>query len=98
MGQLYVSKNTRPQGGLLSDTDQNSKKVNAVYTQSGRQLEELEPKKATSSVVIWDKKQEKAEKNMNSVSIIKSVKSPPPFPQLLKSKMRKHDLKTLLTC
>lgn len=46
--QLFAgAQNTRPQGGLPTDTDTNPKQVNMVCTRSSLELEKLEPKMMT---------------------------------------------------
>ncbi|XP_060183225.1 uncharacterized protein LOC132613198 [Lycium barbarum] len=45
MGQIAGAQNTRPPGGLPSDTDVNAKPCNAVTLRNGRELEEVTSKK-----------------------------------------------------
>ncbi|XP_060177854.1 uncharacterized protein LOC132607793 [Lycium barbarum] len=47
MGHIAGAKNTRPPGGLPSDTDMNPKPCNAVTLRNGRKLEEVAPKKTS---------------------------------------------------
>ncbi|XP_060180837.1 uncharacterized protein LOC132610532 [Lycium barbarum] len=90
MEQIAGAQNTRPPGGLPSDTDVNPKPCNAVTFRNGRELEEVAPKK-TSQV---EAKKEKIVKEMIEKERVVEIpvanqpqpvvaKPPPPFPQHL---------------
>ncbi|XP_049348575.1 uncharacterized protein LOC125813105 [Solanum verrucosum] len=84
VAQVENSLNLRPQGGLPSDIESNSKQLHAVSTRSGLQLEELAPKKRDIDVSNKEKKVEEVVKSSNIEAPVPQKKLPPPFPQRLK--------------
>ncbi|XP_049400024.1 uncharacterized protein LOC125864138 [Solanum stenotomum] len=78
-GQFASAQNSRPQEGLLGNTDPNPKQVNVVSTRSGLPLEELMPKEK-----VADEKRthvDEAKSSEQRVNEKPKVKPPPPFPQ-----------------
>ncbi|KAK4733563.1 hypothetical protein R3W88_007824 [Solanum pinnatisectum] len=61
MADQAYAQNSRPQGGLLGNTDPNPKQVNKVGTRSGLQLDELAPKKRNTDVVSKKSEQKESE-------------------------------------
>ncbi|XP_060182851.1 uncharacterized protein LOC132612778 [Lycium barbarum] len=90
MGQIAGAQNTRPLGGLPSDTNVNPKPCNAVTLRNGRELEEVTSKK-TGRVEAEKEKiaTETSEKNKAVEAPVAKqpqavvAKPPPPFPQCL---------------
>ncbi|XP_059301882.1 uncharacterized protein LOC132053794 [Lycium ferocissimum] len=90
MGQIAGAQNTRPPGGLPSDTDVNPKPCNAVTLRNGRELEEVASKK-TGRVEAEKEKiaTERSEKKRSRHQMLKRPrgavvsKPPPPFLQRL---------------
>ncbi|XP_060183058.1 uncharacterized protein LOC132613012 [Lycium barbarum] len=90
MGQIAGAQNTRPPGGLPSDTDVNPKPCNAVTLRNRRELEEVTSKKAGR--VVAEKEKIATETSEKGKAVEASVakppqavvaKTPPPFPQRL---------------
>ncbi|XP_060170737.1 uncharacterized protein LOC132601679 [Lycium barbarum] len=90
MGQIAGAQNTRPPGGLPSDTDVNPKPCNAVTLRNGRELEEVAPKKTSQ---VEAEKEKITEEMIEEERVVKApvakqpqlvvAKPPPPFPQRL---------------
>ncbi|XP_060200426.1 uncharacterized protein LOC132628679 [Lycium barbarum] len=90
MGQIAGAQNTRPHGGLPSDTDVNPKPCNAVTLRNGRELEEVAPKKTNR---VEAEKEKITEEMIEEERVVKTpvtkqpqpvvAKPPPPFPQCL---------------
>ncbi|XP_015168628.1 uncharacterized protein [Solanum tuberosum] len=83
-GQLASAQNSRPQGGLLGNTDPNPKQVNMVGTRSGLQLEELDPKKRITDAMSKESEPNESEVVAQEERVQPIVKPPPPFPQKFK--------------
>ncbi|XP_060178013.1 uncharacterized protein LOC132607949 [Lycium barbarum] len=90
MGQIVGAQNTRPPGGLRSDTNVNPKPCNAVTLRNGRELEEVTSKKTgrveakKEKITIETSEKEKAvEALMAKQPQAVVAKPPPPFPQRL---------------
>ncbi|KAK4709645.1 hypothetical protein R3W88_004158 [Solanum pinnatisectum] len=81
-----LRENSRPQGGLPGNSDPNPKKVNAVGTRIGLQLEELAPKKRNVESARKESEPKYSEFVAQKERVQPIVKSPPPFPQ----KFKKH--------
>ncbi|XP_059306420.1 uncharacterized protein LOC132057845 [Lycium ferocissimum] len=90
MGQIAGAQNTRPPGGLPSDTDVNPKPCNAVTPRNGRELEEEAPKKTSR---VEAEKEKIAKEMIEKERVVETpvakqpqpvvAKPPPPFPQRL---------------
>ncbi|XP_049347854.1 uncharacterized protein LOC125812396 [Solanum verrucosum] len=73
VAQVANSLNLCPQGGLPGDTKPNPKKMNAVSTRSGLQLEELALKKRDVETGTKEKKVEEVHINLPLVDILQSI-------------------------
>ncbi|XP_060170587.1 uncharacterized protein LOC132601524 [Lycium barbarum] len=90
MGQIAGAQNTRPLGGLPSDTVVNPKPCNAVTLRNGRELEEVPPKKTSRVEAEKEKITDEMieEEKVVKIPVTKKpqpvvAKPPPPFPQHL---------------
>ncbi|KAK4724023.1 hypothetical protein R3W88_026802 [Solanum pinnatisectum] len=83
-GSDHSAENSRPQGGVPSNTDPNSKQVNAVGTRSGLQLEELDPKKRNTNTVTKESEPKEGKVFAQEERVQPIVKPPPLFPQKFK--------------
>ncbi|XP_060182500.1 uncharacterized protein LOC132612197 [Lycium barbarum] len=90
MGQIAGAQNTRPPGGLPSDTNVNPKPWNAVTLRNGRELEEVTAKKASREEAVKEKIAKETSEKGKAVeeSGAKQPQAvvanpPPPFPQRL---------------
>jgi len=82
--QFSSAQNSRPQGGLLGNTDPNPRRVNEMGTRSGQQLEELSPKKRSGVSSVKESEPNESENNAPEERVQPIVKPPLPIPQKFK--------------
>ncbi|XP_059315366.1 uncharacterized protein LOC132065928 [Lycium ferocissimum] len=103
MGQIAGAQNTRPPGGLPSDTDVNPKPCNAVTLRNGRELEEVAQKKTGR---VEAEKEKITEEMIEEERVVKTpvtkqpqpvvTKPPPPFSQSLARQKKEATYKKFL--
>ncbi|XP_060180210.1 uncharacterized protein LOC132609991 [Lycium barbarum] len=102
-GQIAGAQNTRPPGGLPSDTDVNPKPCNAVTLRNGRELEEVTAKRAGREEAKKEKIATETSEKGKAVEASGSkqpqavvAKPPPSFPQRLAKQKEEATYKKFL--
>ncbi|XP_060182452.1 uncharacterized protein LOC132612136 [Lycium barbarum] len=85
--QIVSAQNTRPPGGLPSDTDVNPKPCNAVTLRNGRELEEVAPKKTSR---VEAEKENITEEMIKEERVVKTPVAKQPQPVVAKTPVAKQ--------